>query len=302
MACAPATAWAASGQLIDRLAFVACADTRIDNAIGNAAGGSGRRWSPPRRIPTSISMPIARLMGEKLVVRPGSEVVVAIVVRDPSGTNYSPYTFANPSLAQVGITQPLNKPVLDHIDVIGGAVTGYKVPGAADYAGQWPSDWISNPDLANVPEGAKNTTARTSAHVRPGHLEQRARRQAVQGDGVPPARLDAVAVPAPAWHEPAGCGAFETDADGNPLADCGPTPRRSTRRCRAARTACPRMPTCASLANGWDEHSRHRVTYTGTAIDGCPAHLPVVDGRSTRPTTWRPGRTCGSTAIRSSSK
>ena len=51
---------------------------------------------------------------------PGQDVIVAIVVRDPSGTNYSPYTFANPSLAQVGITQPLNKPVLDHIDVIRG--------------------------------------------------------------------------------------------------------------------------------------------------------------------------------------
>ena len=73
-------------------------------------------------------------MGEKLAVRPGAEVVVAIAVRDPSGTNYSPYTFANPSLAQVGITQPLNKPVLDHIDVIAGSVTGYKTPGAADYS------------------------------------------------------------------------------------------------------------------------------------------------------------------------
>ena len=43
-------------------------------------------------------------MGEKLVVQPGSDIVVAIAVRDPAGTNFSPYTFPNPSLPQVGIT------------------------------------------------------------------------------------------------------------------------------------------------------------------------------------------------------
>ena len=111
-------------------------------------------------------------MGEKLVVRPGAEVVVAIVVRDPSGTNYSPYTFANPSLAQVGIEQPLNKPVLDHIDVIRGLVTGYKTPGAPDYSGQWPSDWITNPDLDNVPAGAKNTSAAILRTFNQGDLEE----------------------------------------------------------------------------------------------------------------------------------
>ena len=41
----------------------------------------------------------------------------------------------NPSLAQVGISQPLNTPVLDHIDVIGGLVTGYKTPGDAGLLG-----------------------------------------------------------------------------------------------------------------------------------------------------------------------
>ena len=35
-------------------------------------------------------------MGEKLIVRPGAEIVVAIVVRDPAGTNYSPYTVREP--------------------------------------------------------------------------------------------------------------------------------------------------------------------------------------------------------------
>src|SRR5262249_47359709 len=105
-------------------------------------------------------------MGEKLVVEPGQDVVISIVVRDPDGTNYSPYTFANPSLAQVGISQPLNAPVLDHVDVIRGMVTGYKNPNTpAEYAGEWPRNWITpylsggTPSLATVPDAAKNTSA-----------------------------------------------------------------------------------------------------------------------------------------------
>ena len=52
--------------------------------------------------------------------------------------------FANPSLLQVGINQPINMPVLDHIDLIGGLVTGYRTPGAPDYAGEWPRNtaWL----------------------------------------------------------------------------------------------------------------------------------------------------------------
>jgi hypothetical protein len=34
----------------------------------------------------------------------------------------------NPSLAQIGVSQPLNMPVLDHIDLIAGDVTGYVEP------------------------------------------------------------------------------------------------------------------------------------------------------------------------------
>ena len=114
---------------------------------------------------TDVSHRDCATMGENLEAKPGEDIVVAIVVRDPSGTNYSPYTFNNPSLAQVGIQQPLNAPQLDHIDVIRGMVTGYKAPGAADYSGQSPSDWIvpylngSAPSLASVPAAAKNTTA-----------------------------------------------------------------------------------------------------------------------------------------------
>ena len=83
-------------------------------------------------------------MGEKLKVRPGAELVVSIVVRDPAGTNYSPYSFPNPSLAQISLNVPINEPVLDHVDVIRGLVTGYKTPGSADYSGEWPRNtaWL----------------------------------------------------------------------------------------------------------------------------------------------------------------
>jgi hypothetical protein len=65
-------------------------------------------------------------MGQTLVVKPGQQVKIKIKVRDPQGSNNCPYIFDNPSLAQpeVGISQPINEPVLDHIDLIAGSVTG----------------------------------------------------------------------------------------------------------------------------------------------------------------------------------
>jgi len=104
-------------------------------------------------------------MGQKLQVRPGAELVVSIVVRDPAGTNFSPYTFLNPSLLQIGTNQPINAPVLDHIDMIRGLVSGYKTPGAPDYSGEWPRNqaWLhadgTTADLSSVPVAAKNTSA-----------------------------------------------------------------------------------------------------------------------------------------------
>jgi hypothetical protein len=40
------------------------------------------------------------------------EVVVEILVRDPEGANQCPYEFANPSLVQIDVLQPINEPVL----------------------------------------------------------------------------------------------------------------------------------------------------------------------------------------------
>ena len=215
--------WAASGQLVDRLAFVACVDGPLNDRVGNLLLQAAALKAATDNEPVDLRGSRCATMGEKLQVRPGQEVVVAIAVRDPQGKSFSPYTFNNPSLAQVGISQPLNRPVLDHVDVIRGMVSGYKTPGAADYAGAWPDNWIENPDMARVPDAAKNPTAgilksfndsqwkvvearhdqdtgyRTMVFRIPAVAQSQYLR--LRGTNLPPA------VP------------FETDADGNPLAD-----------------------------------------------------------------------------------
>jgi hypothetical protein len=127
-------AWATSGDLIDRLAFVVCTrnpavpatafKALVEKAAANAVSKTGE-----------VRIDGCATMGEKLVVRSGADVMVGVALRDPQGTNNSPYTFANPSLQQIGITQPLNAPVLDHVDLIGGNVSGYLQPADANYKG-----------------------------------------------------------------------------------------------------------------------------------------------------------------------
>jgi hypothetical protein len=72
-------------------------------------------------------------MGQTLVVEPGERITVEMALSVPASNN-SPYSFSNPLLAQVGISQPLNKPSLDHVDLITGKITGVIQPGAPGYA------------------------------------------------------------------------------------------------------------------------------------------------------------------------
>nr|WP_145545190.1 hypothetical protein [Variovorax boronicumulans] len=254
----------ATGQLIDRLAFVACASYAGPASRTNAAVEAMAVKAALANTDTDVAG--CATMGEKLQVRAGAEIVVSIVVRDPAGTNYSPYTFANPSLAQVGIQQPLNRPVLDHVDVVRGLVSGYRQPGSAGYAGQWPNDWLINPNMANVPDAAKNTTAavlrtfnESSWKPVAGNAEYKVmslRIPAVTASQY--LRLRGSNLPASV--------PYETDANGNPLADVytnAGDPTRLTIPCQVAGVNVP--------GNGG--------TYTGTAIDGCPNHLPTVAGQ-----------------------
>jgi hypothetical protein len=72
-------------------------------------------------------------MGGTLVVNPGDVINYVVRVTLPAHNN-SPYSFNNPLLLQDGIKQPLNQPVLDHIDLITGNITGLIGPGQPGYA------------------------------------------------------------------------------------------------------------------------------------------------------------------------
>lgn len=262
-------AWSASGQLIDRLAFIACTSYAGVAARSNASVEALAVAAATKG--TDIDTTGCATMGEKLVARPGAEIVVAVVVRDPEGTSFSPYTFPNPSLAQIGINQPLNKPVLDHVDVIRGLVTGYKSPGSADYSGEWPrnTNWLkadgTTTGLSAVPAGAKNTSAAVLktfsgnggtpwTQVQSGvdntvFLKMSFRIPAVQASQY--LRLRGSNLPAAV--------PYETDANGNPLADI---------YTNANDTSMLRIP-CNTVG----------TVLTGDAINGCPAHLASVSGQ-----------------------
>ncbi len=275
--------WVDSGQLIDRLAFVACASYPGPGARTNAAVEAIALQAAQANRDTDVAG--CATMGEKLKVRRGADVVVSIVVRDPAGKSYSPYSFPNPSLLQVGINQPLDMPVLDHVDVIQGLVTGFKQPGAADYSGAWPDDWVdrANPQqlrpLTTVPDAAKNLTAQvlrtfnaatwTTVPGQPEWKKITFRVPAVvasqylrlRGTNMPPA------VP------------YETDAAGNPLSDLwtntGSIQAKNSSAIEFPENFFLRIP-CTAVGTNVPANN---VLYTGTGIDGCPNHLPVVNGQ-----------------------
>ena len=271
--------WTASGQLIDRMAFIACA---------SYAG-------PAKRSPASVeSLAVnaalndtgiddvsgCATMGEKLTVRPGAEIVVSIVVRDPAGTNYSPYTFPNPSLKQAGvnITQPLNQPVLDHVDVIRGMVTSTpKKPGDANYSGQWPNDWINPyltggaPSLSTVPAAAKNTTAALYKTFNSGTW------QPVLGNNEYKAmtfRIPAVSasqyVRLRGTNLPANV-PYETDANGNPLPDIF-TNQAPVRFVNSSGTEF--------VGGNFLSIPCTTPHSVGSQFDGCPDHMATAAGAS----------------------
>jgi hypothetical protein len=258
--------FASSGQLIDRLAFVACASYPGLGARSNASVEALAVTAATTN--TDITASNCATMGEKLVVRPGAEIVVSVVVRDPAGTNNSPYTFPNPSLAQIGVNQALNTPVLDHIDLIRGLVTGYKTPGAADYSGEWPrnQNWLhadgTTADMSVVPVAAKNTSAAllktfsgsaatpwapvTSSVDGSKFLKMTYRIPAVSASQY--VRLRGTNMPAAV--------PFETDASGNPLADIFTNANNTS----MLRIQC------------------NTVHSASSQFDGCPDHLPTVSG------------------------
>ncbi len=271
-------AWAASGQLIDRFAMVACASYAGPAARSNAAVEALAVAAASNA--TDVDATGCATMGQKLVVRPGAEIVVSIALRDPAGTNYAPYSFPNPSLLQVGINRPINQPVLDHVDLIRGMVSGYRQPGAPDYAGEWPrnTDWLKSDGttagLSAVPAAAKNTTAsviRTfSANGSAPWVQVQS---GVDGTGFLKMTYRIPAVQASQYVRVRGSNLpaavpYETDASGNPLSDLytNATVTANLRiPCTTVGTNVPATGVTWSQSNG--------------PIDGCPSHLPVVNGQ-----------------------
>lgn len=97
-------------------------------------------------------------MGETLKIRSGQDLTIRVRVHDPEGKNHCPYAFDNPSLAQVGISQPLNQPELDNIQLICGDVTGPISPSDEAYTDatndkMWPVDIVSRTDMADEGDG-----------------------------------------------------------------------------------------------------------------------------------------------------
>jgi hypothetical protein len=207
----------ANGGLIDKLSFVACAqkhgarsESKLLRDVQQAIAAAG----------AVVHIPGCATMGETLIVKPGDDVVVQVALRDPEGTNNSPYSFANPSLKQISLTQPLNQPVLDHVDLIGGDVTGKVEPGSANYAGLINTPAATNPSTnvlatysgenwTKLPAGWRFFSYR----IEDVRAEQYVR---LRGTNLP------AAVP------------YETDSVGNPLLDLG-----AALKIPCADAACP---------------------------------------------------------------
>lgn len=72
-------------------------------------------------------------MGQKLTIAPGEAVKVTVRFRDPPTPNNSPYSFPNPALTQIGISEPLNRPTVRAVDLIKGHVRQRIQPNSPEY-------------------------------------------------------------------------------------------------------------------------------------------------------------------------
>jgi hypothetical protein len=269
--------WSAQGQLIDRLSFVACASYPGIGARSPAAVVTLAQSAAFNGTDITGTAGCAT-MGEKLKVRPGASIIVAIVVRDPAGTNFSPYSFPNPSLAQIGVNQPINAPVLDHIDLIGGNVTGYIDPSSPNYSGQWPANtnWMSLDALTlhpeNIPAGGKNASTHilsTFVNGTSGNLHTVASTvdgtQFLTASYVIPAVNQSQYVRLRGTNLPPSV-PFETDANGNPLPDSFTNTVPNTNN-----LSIPCYTVGTNVPVGTTTYN-----YDQPKIDGCPNHLPVL--------------------------
>jgi len=210
----------ANGGLIDKLSFVVC---RYNPTLPKAAFQALIEKAAYTAASAGKEVRIngCATMGEKLVARADTDLLVTAVMRNPKSNN-SPYSFPNPSLAQINITQALNAPVLDHVDVIWAEVTSAQLATQPVVSPCVTSTYFSCGDLSSA--AATNKTAMMakrfnttnwkdsgngfltmSYNVKTGKKSQYFR---LRGTNLP------VSTP------------FETDANGNPLTDDSSTVNR----------------------------------------------------------------------------
>ncbi|WP_293394358.1 hypothetical protein [Nevskia sp.] len=203
-------AYYVNGDLIDRLAFVACRATGGNDRDIKLAQAAVLRAAT---LNEGFADSRCAQQGEKLVINAGEDVVIFAALRDPEGANLSPYTIPNPSLLQVGINQPLNMPVLDHVDLISGLVTGYISPDSPLYAGAAPGGVggaQDSPNATNPSTAVRATFSAANWSATPGGYKLITLR-APKVKASQYIRLRGSNIPAAVPNE--------TDAAGNPLVD-----------------------------------------------------------------------------------
>ena len=156
-------AWYVNGDLIDRLAFVACRARGRNKLLGRNL--FERQIARAAEAGEGFENNECVGMGGKLVIDRGDDVFVHMILRDPAGTNLAPYTFPNPSLARIGINVPHNAPVLDHVDLINGRVTGYISPDDPRYAGEAPGGAANRLNADGTPIPDSPNTINPSTYV-----------------------------------------------------------------------------------------------------------------------------------------
>jgi len=142
------------GGLIDKMAFVVC---RYNPTMPKAAFQAliEKAALTAAQAGKEVRIDGCATMGEKLKARANTDLLVTTVVRNPK-TNNSPYNFPNPSLAQINVTQALNAPVLDHVDIISGKVTQKPLATQAVVSPCVKNSYFSCGDLSSP--AATNTT------------------------------------------------------------------------------------------------------------------------------------------------
>jgi hypothetical protein len=100
---------------------------------GNSYTVNGNLIGADMSVSARVGTGRAVTMGQTLVVNPGDKITYTVRLVLPVHNN-SPYTFNNPLLTQISLSRPLNTPLLDHLDIITGNITGLVGPGTAGYA------------------------------------------------------------------------------------------------------------------------------------------------------------------------